>query len=123
MVARHRVQGVHAIKSIEFSSSGLHFITNSTDRVIRQFLVPAYPMVQSEDDAYVNQELEPILRLLDPVNRVSWSSIGVSCSGRWIAGGSYIILAKVVSLFGFIKASLEAQDTRFTFGTPQTDTM
>jgi COMPASS component SWD1 len=89
MIARHRIQGVQSqtIKSIEITNSGLYLFTNSTDRVIRQFVLPTYSTISSEEGEYVEQELEPTLRLHDPVNRVSWSSIGISSSGRWVAGG------------------------------------
>jgi len=87
MIARHRIQGAHTIKSIEFAKSGSHFLTNSTDRVIRHFLSPTYAPTPPVEGQYVEQELEPLLRLHDPVNRVSWSSVGFSSSAQWVAGG------------------------------------
>lgn len=87
MIARHRVQGVQTIKGIEIAASGMHMLTNSMDRVIRVFIIPTYPTSQTEEDGYVEHELEPILKLLDPVNRVPWSSIGISASVHWVAGG------------------------------------
>jgi COMPASS component SWD1 len=89
MVARHRVQGAHTIKNIEIAKSGLHLLANSTDRVIRQFNLPTYTTVLPDEDAFLEQELEPTLRLLDPVNKVSWNSVDISFDGHWVAGGHF----------------------------------
>lgn len=62
-------------------------ITNSSDRVLRQFLLPIYP-APSENGAYVEQDLEPTHRFSDPITRTAWHATSFSPDGEWLAGGA-----------------------------------
>lgn len=61
-------------------------MTNSSDRVLRQFTLPVYAP-PSADNEYIEQELEPTLRFHDPISKVSWRSMSYSPDGEWLAGG------------------------------------
>ncbi|TFK43045.1 WD40-repeat-containing domain protein [Crucibulum laeve] len=43
MIARHKISGAGTMKGLEFSKSGRRLVTNSSDRTLRQFVVPTYP--------------------------------------------------------------------------------
>lgn len=62
-------------------------ITNSSDRVLRQFVLPIYPP-PSEDGAYIEQDLEPTHRFSDPITRTAWHATSFSPDGEWLAGGA-----------------------------------
>ncbi|KZW04004.1 WD40 repeat-like protein, partial [Exidia glandulosa HHB12029] len=87
MIGRHSVAGAGQMKQIAFARSGRFFITNSSDRILRQFEVPTYP-TPSEDMTILDEELEPSLRFSDPINRVAWNGVVVSPDGEWLAGGA-----------------------------------
>jgi COMPASS component SWD1 len=68
-------------------------LTNSTDRVIRHFEIPAYPPPSAESEAaseYVEQDIEPVYKFADPVDKVQWNGIGYSADTEWVIGGENI---------------------------------
>lgn len=80
--------------SLSVSSPAKHpvrfLLTNSQDRVIRHFEVPLYhsPSTTSEEPSeYLDQDLEPIYRFADPVDKVQWNGIGYSADSGWVIGG------------------------------------
>ncbi|KAI0772532.1 WD40 repeat-like protein [Trametes elegans] len=87
MVARHRISGAGIMRGFEFTASGRRMITNSSDRVLRQFSLPAYP-APTADNEYIEQELEPTHRFHDPVSKVGWHAMSYSPDGEWLAGGA-----------------------------------
>lgn len=95
LVARHRIAGAGAIKGIEFAKGGRRFATNSSDRTIRQFALPAYPSPQESGAngepskiSVLDTELEPTHRFNDPISRVAWHAVSYSPDGEWLAGGA-----------------------------------
>ncbi len=68
-------------------SSRRRFVTNSSDRTLRQFNVPNFPP-SSQDAELIDMELEPIHRFNDPINRTAWHSMAFSPNGEWLAGGA-----------------------------------
>lgn len=64
------------------------FATNSTDRTIRQFILPTYPSPSvGADRAILETELEPTHRFNDPISKVAWHAMSYSPDGEWLAGG------------------------------------
>ena len=86
-------------------------VTNSSDRTLRQFILPTYPSptfghaaprtesplpsssssplpIQIDDTLIVESELEPINRFNDPINKVAWHAMCFSPDGDWLAGGA-----------------------------------
>jgi hypothetical protein len=70
------------------SSSLSRLVTNSSDRTIRQFILPNYPL-PSPDGVYLEQELEPTHRFNDPINKTAWYAMCYSPDGEWLAGGMH----------------------------------
>lgn len=67
-------------------------ITNSSDRILRQFNVPTYPSQDgSSDEEFLEQELEPTHRFSDPISRVAWHNMSYSPDGNKLAGGKIIV--------------------------------
>lgn len=62
-------------------------VTNSSDRVLRQFNVPNYPPPDSEK-GILETELEPTYRFNDPINKTAWHTMSFSPDGEWLAGGA-----------------------------------
>lgn len=100
---------------------GLHrrLVTNSSDRTLRQFNLPAYPP-PNVDREYIEQELEPTHRFNDPINKTAWHAMSYSPDGEWLAGGndSYTVIT-----FSFCLGScrvMQAQQilplTKYTYG-------
>ncbi|KAI0751218.1 WD40 repeat-like protein [Daedaleopsis nitida] len=87
MVARHKISGAGVMRGIEFIASGRRIVTNSSDRVLRQFSLPVYPTPTAEHE-YIEQELEPTHRFHDPISKVSWHAMSYSPDGEWLAGGA-----------------------------------
>ena len=87
MIARHKLSGANSLKHLEFSNTGRHLLTNSTDRTIRQCVLPTYSYVLPDEDAYIEQEMDAQKRYNDPINKMSWNGVGFSPDGRWVAGG------------------------------------
>ncbi|OSD04175.1 WD40 repeat-like protein [Trametes coccinea BRFM310] len=87
MVARHRISGAGIIRGLEFVASGRRMVTNSSDRVLRQFNLPVYPS-PTTDGEYIEQELEPTHRFNDPISKVGWHAMSYSPDGEWLAGGA-----------------------------------
>ncbi|KIJ70363.1 hypothetical protein HYDPIDRAFT_35755 [Hydnomerulius pinastri MD-312] len=54
LVARHRIAGAGVIKGLEFAKGGRRLATNSSDRTIRQFTLPAYPSPPSPSSSGTN---------------------------------------------------------------------
>ncbi|KAH9853954.1 COMPASS complex protein [Lenzites betulinus] len=87
MVGRHKISGAGVIRGLEFTASGRRMVTNSSDRVLRQFNLPTYPPPTVENE-YIEQELEPTHRFNDPISKVGWHSMSYSPDGEWLAGGA-----------------------------------
>ena len=60
-------------------------ITNSSDRILRQFNLQNYP--QSVEGQIMTTEIEPALRFSDPINKVAWHNMAYSHDGDLLAGG------------------------------------
>ncbi|KZP21728.1 WD40 repeat-like protein [Athelia psychrophila] len=87
MVARHKISGAGAMKGLDFAKSGRRLVTNSSDRTLRQFILPVYAPPNA-DREYIEQELEPTHRFNDPINRTAWHAMSYSPDGEWLAGGA-----------------------------------
>ncbi|KAI0722010.1 COMPASS complex protein [Cerioporus squamosus] len=87
MIARHRISGAGIIRGLVFHPSGRRLVTNSSDRVLRQFNLPVYAP-PTADDEYIEQELEPTHRFHDPISKVAWHNMSYSPDGEWLAGGA-----------------------------------
>ncbi|KAI0662892.1 WD40 repeat-like protein [Cubamyces menziesii] len=87
MVARHKISGAGIMRGLEFVASGRRMVTNSSDRVLRQFNLPIYPS-PTADNEYIEQELEPTHRFNDPISKVGWHAMSYSPDGEWLAGGA-----------------------------------
>ncbi|KAF8529082.1 WD40 repeat-like protein [Hysterangium stoloniferum] len=91
MIARHRVNNAGSIRHLKLSRCGRFLLTNSTDRVIRHFEIPAYPPPSADSEAaseYVEQDIEPVYKFADPVDKVQWNGIGYSADTEWVIGGA-----------------------------------
>ncbi|KAF5361589.1 hypothetical protein D9757_011556 [Collybiopsis confluens] len=94
MIARHRIAGgCGSIKGLDFAKNGRRLVTNSSDRTLRQFILPTYPTsISSEnggqDSNFVDQELDPSHRFNDPINKTAWHAVSYSPDGEWLAGGA-----------------------------------
>ncbi|TFK74390.1 COMPASS complex protein [Pluteus cervinus] len=87
MVARHRVSGAGTMKGFDFAKSGRRLVSNSSDRTLRQFNLPTYPSPNSEK-GILEQELEPVHRFNDPINKTAWHAMSFSPDGEWLVGGA-----------------------------------
>ncbi|KAL1732866.1 WD40-repeat-containing domain protein [Schizophyllum commune] len=90
LVARHRIAGLSGqirISDIQFTNSGRRFVTNSSDRTIRQFVTPSYPP-PDPDGMILESDLDATHRFSDPVNRTQWHALSYSPDGEWLAGGA-----------------------------------
>lgn len=107
MIARHKIAGAGSLKGLEFAKNGRcvpplpslttlpthphpppsRLVTNSSDRTLRQFNLPLYAP-PSADGAYIEQDLEPMYRFSDPINKVAWHGMSYSPDGEWLAGGA-----------------------------------
>ena len=132
LVGRHRISGAGIIRGLGFAKSGRYLktnhrsilfadddcrrlITNSSDRILRQFNLPTYPPPPSSHQAtpahtnvdppgdaitdadvanhaspnfeIVEHELEPVYRFSDPITKVAWHNMAYSPDGEWLAGG------------------------------------
>jgi hypothetical protein len=64
------------------------FVTNSTDRTLRQFNAPAQMGANVNDEGEIlEEELEPTLRFNDPINKTAWHAVSYSPDGEWLAAG------------------------------------
>lgn len=73
----------NAIKSIEFPRRGSNFLVNSADRVIRVFDMDGIMMAEKEED------MEPMQKMQDLVNRTQWRKCTFSGDGEFIVAGSH----------------------------------
>ncbi|KAH9950039.1 hypothetical protein B0H21DRAFT_20895 [Amylocystis lapponica] len=87
MVARHTISGAGIMRGLEFAKSGRRLVTNSSDRILRHFNLPMYAP-PTADREYIEQELEPVYRLNDPINKIAWHNMSYSPDGEWLAGGA-----------------------------------
>ncbi|EMD40979.1 hypothetical protein CERSUDRAFT_121584 [Gelatoporia subvermispora B] len=87
MIARHKLPGAGSMKGLEFTKGGRRLVTNSSDRILRQFNVPIYSNPTTGGEI-VEQELEPTYRFNDPINRNPWHAMSYSPDGEWLAGGA-----------------------------------
>ena len=78
-------------------------VTNSSDRTLRQFNLPTYPPPNA-DREYIEQELEPIHRFNDPINKTAWHAMSYSPDGEWLAGGMFwsVGISVVVKAFSSV---------------------
>ena len=94
-------------------------MTNSSDRVLRQFNLPVYAPPNA-DGEYIEQELEPTHRFHDPISKVSWHAMSYSPDGEWLAGGelrvSYLPDIWLIRLYLFVQAPQTTLRTRSTSG-------
>ncbi|CAA7270747.1 unnamed protein product [Cyclocybe aegerita] len=92
MIARHKISGAGAMKSFDFAKAGRRVVTNSSDRTLRQFILPNYapyqPISETEQPPFLDVELEPTHRFSDPINKTAWHAMCYSPDGEWLAGGS-----------------------------------
>ena len=89
VVARHKITGAGSIKTLDFNESGRRLVTNSSDRVLRQFALPSYPTsTPNTETEVVDQELRPQYTFSDPINRSAWNGMSYSPHGEWLAGGA-----------------------------------
>ncbi|KAF9076659.1 WD40 repeat-like protein [Rhodocollybia butyracea] len=85
MIARHRISGGSgSLKGLDFAKNGRRLVTNSSDRTLRQFIVPRY----LSSGEFLEQELEPTHRFNDPINKTAWHAVSYSPDGEWLAGGA-----------------------------------
>jgi COMPASS component SWD1 len=83
------------MKGMDFAKSGRRLVTNSSDRTLRQFILPKYPDPPTEAELqnqtttfdFLDIELEPTHRFNDPINRTAWHAMCYSPDGEWLAGG------------------------------------
>ncbi|KAK7471097.1 chromatin binding protein [Stygiomarasmius scandens] len=88
MVARHRIAGgAGSLRGFDFAKLGRRLVTNSSDRTLRQFIVPQYPP-PDPDGTFIETELEPTHRFSDPINKTAWHTMSYSPDGEWLAGGA-----------------------------------
>ncbi|KIY45965.1 COMPASS complex protein [Fistulina hepatica ATCC 64428] len=87
LIARYKIPAAGIIRGFDFTRGGRRMVTNSSDRILRQFDLPAYPN-SGPDGAVVDQELEPTHKFSDPINKSSWHAMSYSPDGNWLAGGS-----------------------------------
>ncbi|TFY61031.1 hypothetical protein EVJ58_g4767 [Rhodofomes roseus] len=87
MIARHKISGAGIIRGLDFAKGGRRLVTNSSDRVLRQFNLPIY-MSSTAEGEYIEQELEPTYRFNDPINKNAWHAMAYSPDGEWLAGGA-----------------------------------
>ncbi|KAI0079760.1 WD40 repeat-like protein [Panus rudis PR-1116 ss-1] len=91
LIARHKINGAGIIKGLEFTKTGRRLVTNSSDRILRQFNLPAYPspsVSNCETLRLIESELEPTYRFHDPINKTAWHAMSYSPDGDWLAGGA-----------------------------------
>ncbi|KAF8164304.1 COMPASS complex protein [Pholiota molesta] len=96
MIGRHKISGAGTMKGMDFAKSGRRLVTNSSDRTLRQFILPKYPDPPTEAELqnqtitfdFLDIELEPTHRFNDPINRTAWHAMCYSPDGEWLAGGS-----------------------------------
>ena len=142
MIARHKIAGAGIIRGLEFVASGRcafappcptsprsidlrvaqrrRIVTNSSDRVLRQFNLPVYAPPNA-DGEYIEQELEPTHRFHDPISKVSWHAMSYSPDGEWLAGGALSSLSARRLAHAPHSKTIQAPQTmlhiRSTFGT------
>jgi COMPASS component SWD1 len=132
LIARHKVSGAGIMRGLEFTKGGRYVIashtrsfssplaityphafhsrltTNSSDRTIRLFNLPSYPMplplassipatphpsepatppITVQSEYILEQELDPVHRFNDPINKTAWHAMSFSPDGDWLAGG------------------------------------
>ncbi|PPQ83642.1 hypothetical protein CVT25_006248 [Psilocybe cyanescens] len=93
MIARHKISGAGIMKGLDFTRSGRRLVTNSSDRTLRQFILPTYSPLPADADPqnlppFLDLELEPTHRFNDPINRTAWHAMCYSPDGDWLAGGA-----------------------------------
>ncbi|KAF4616164.1 hypothetical protein D9613_011428 [Agrocybe pediades] len=93
MIARHKISGAGTIKGLDFTKSGRRLVTNSSDRALRQFILPTYPPTPADVEnqshpPFMDVELEPTHKFSDPINKTAWHAMCYSPDGEWLAGGS-----------------------------------
>jgi COMPASS component SWD1 len=87
MIARHTIPAAGAIKNLDFAAANgrTRMFTNSADRVLREFVLPAVYAPPAADGLPRDVELEPLHRYLDPINRTAWAGLALSRGGGLLA--------------------------------------
>ena len=91
------------------SRTSSRLVTNSSDRTLRQFILPSYAHLETPNASSPNtaphspssspspqpptqeiweQDLEPTHRFNDPINKTAWHAMSFSPDGEWLAGGA-----------------------------------
>jgi hypothetical protein len=94
MIARHRISGAGTIKALDVAPpSGpinrTRLMTNSSDRVLREFFVPNFYPVPPDCDVPLpvpTLELEVVNRYSDPITRTAWMGMSLNRTGSLLAG-------------------------------------
>jgi COMPASS component SWD1 len=98
------------MRGFAFTKGGRRLTTNSSDRVLRLFYLPAYPSPPASSTTplpsqpstpnpqivnqtlpelqVLEQELEPVHRFHDPITKTAWHTMSYSPDGDWLAGGA-----------------------------------
>ena len=94
-------------------------LTNSSDRILRQFNLPhQFPSHSEGGSDIIEQEIEPTYRFSDPISKVAWHNMSCSPDGEWLAGGLYLnCLSLYYNLMIKYKAALILLLTKFIYGT------
>ena len=91
-------------------------VTNSSDRTLRQFILPIYAPPNA-DREYIEQELEPTHRFNDPINRTAWHAMSYSPDGEWLAGGTSTLRLVLFSFnSGHMQVLLMPRHIKSTYG-------
>ncbi|KAH8830539.1 WD40 repeat-like protein [Flagelloscypha sp. PMI_526] len=88
MVARHRVPGAGKFRGFEFGKSGRLLVSNSSDKVLRQFILPSYETPAEDTTTWTESELEATHKFVEPINKFAWNAMSYSPDGEWLAGGA-----------------------------------
>lgn len=102
-----------------FATRFRRLVTNSSDRTLRQFILPSYtdyanvtPPSTTDSNhqpQFLDLELEPTHRFNDPINKTSWHAMCYSPDGEWLAGGKHTLFHTRI-LRSFIYYKLGAAD-------------
>jgi COMPASS component SWD1 len=94
MLARHRIVGAGSIKALDIAPPSMpgnraRLMTNSSDRVLREFVIPSsYPTPPPSDLPLPvpTLELEIVNRYSDPITRTAWTGMALKPIGTLLAG-------------------------------------
>lgn len=97
------------------SLEGRRLVSNSSDKILRQFNLPIYDPPK-EGDSWIENELEPTHKFIEPINKYMWNAMSYSPDGEWLAGGtsSLRVLHDISSRIH--KVHLTHLDTKYMYG-------